>query len=175
MNSPRKSSYMRKTTHLRPPSREADLPHVIWILEQLCKNTKEDPADPCGPGITKWPQFEPLSDDDDPIEKHIERLRRILKGQLAHEVFGQKPGSGRRAKDPDEHWALADFYLNTRGPEAPYRCTHEEACRKVRAERTEWKKYKNETIRKVVREQRLRPVAFTYQFPVLSTGDKKRR
>src|SRR5690242_19533010 len=109
MNTTRRKRYERKPTRGRSP--HPDLRRVVRILEYLCRNATQDPNEPIGPWITKFPAGQLQSEDDNPLRDHIKKLKRILAKQDAREVFGQTKGSGRPAKT-DEHRTLADFYLS---------------------------------------------------------------
>jgi hypothetical protein len=143
----RRKAYSRK--RLKTP-RGSDLPRIILILKHLNKHGR-------------FPQLDelnaPTGPDDDPIADHIARLERVLAGQSAEEVFGQRTGGGRPTK-ADSHYHLAVAYYEARGFNRPYRLTHAKACAVVRAQRAEWARLNNETIRRYAREQRAAASAF---------------
>jgi hypothetical protein len=138
VNAPRRKAYLRK--RLKKP-KGSDLARVILILKHLNQ-------------YGRFPKLEELNGpDDDPIAAHIARLAQVLAGQSAEEVFGQRSGSGRPSK-ADSHYRLAVAYYQARGFNRPYRLTHAKTCAVVRAQRAEWARLNNETIRRYAREQR---------------------
>jgi hypothetical protein len=140
MNAARRKAYQRKQTRLRKPQ-GTDLARVIFILKHLSQYGRF-PA-----------ELELYGPEDDPMADHIARLERVLAGQSAEEVFGQRTGSGRPSK-ADSHYDVAVAYYQARGFTPPYRLTHAKACDIVRAQRTEWARLKNGTMRRYAYEQR---------------------